>query len=107
MIVGPKGFPRYSGPELGSTYGSSHVTGEPAGPEVHHWGNQFPLDDTTVVRIGDNLDSGQDGNPHDSDIAEGAAAEATGLTCLTRQPSQIGGSRVSDPSDRRMVGSVA
>lgn len=52
VIVGPRDFPLYNGPEWGAPYGSSYVTGEPAPDQKFTvWGNQFPLDDTTDVQV--------------------------------------------------------
>jgi len=52
VIVGPKDFPLYNGPEWGAPYGSSHVAGETApGQRFTVCGNQFPLDDTMDVQV--------------------------------------------------------
>ena len=52
VIVGPKDFPLYNGPEWGAPYGSSHIIGEPSPAQRFTvCGNQFPLDDTTDVQV--------------------------------------------------------
>jgi hypothetical protein len=52
VIVGPKDFPLYNGPEWGAPYGSSHIIGRPAPDQRFSIrGNQFPLDETTDVQI--------------------------------------------------------
>jgi len=52
VIVGPKDFPPYNGPEWGAPYGSVHVSGKPSPDQRFAFsGNQFPLDDTTDVQV--------------------------------------------------------